>query len=361
MVRVAGIDPGTGSFDLCILEDGSFLHGEAIPSSKVYREPEILVERLACFKPLDLIAGPSGHGAPLKSLKEAGEVDLRLAALVRPGESSLLGLRKVLESLRRSDLPVVMLPAVKHLPTVPTHRKINKIDLGTADKLCVAALGIVEQAGRLGIPFEETSFLLVEMGYAFTSLLMVEGGRIIAGLGGSVGSMGFLSPGALDGEIVYLLGKLSKQTLIGGGAHHVSGLPQPSPEMFEAQALKGESQCRLAWEAYMETLLGNAAHLTATCGRPREILVSGRLSRLEGFFKEASRRLGSLAPVRKLEGFTSQVKQAAQGAALLADGLAGGKYSNLVECLRLKEAEGTPLDHIYLENFEKVRLEMLEE
>jgi predicted butyrate kinase (DUF1464 family) len=40
------------------------------------------------------------------------------------------------------------------------------------------------------------------------------------------------------------------------------------------------------------------------------------------------------------------VKHATQGAALLADGLAGGRYAPLVEHLKLKAASGTVLDWI---------------
>ena len=360
MVRVAGVDPGTGSFDVCILEDGSFIHGETLPTGEVFRRPELLVECLVKAGPLDLIAGPSGHGLPLKPLSQAGGSELRLAALVKSrGAESVLGLRRVLGKLKSSGLPVVMLPSVKYLPTVPVHRKINRIDLGTADKLCVAALGIADQAERLGSPFSKASFILAELGFAFTALLAVRKGAVIAGLGGTVGSLGFLSPGGLDGEVAYLLGKVSKKTLTGGGAFHASGLPKPEPEKLASEALKGEPQCRAAWEAYMEGLTGNVAYLAATTGKPREILVSGRLSRIEPFFAEASRRLERFAPVRRLEGFTGKVKQAAQGAALLADGLAGGKYEGLIECLRLREARGTLLDHVYLEGFSKVKRRML--
>jgi predicted butyrate kinase (DUF1464 family) len=39
-------------------------------------------------------------------------------------------------------------------------------------------------------------------------------------------------------------------------------------------------------------------------------------------------------------------KQAAQGAALLADGLAGGRSAPIVEALRIRDARGTVLDHL---------------
>jgi predicted butyrate kinase (DUF1464 family) len=49
------------------------------------------------------------------------------------------------------------------------------------------------------------------------------------------------------------------------------------------------------------------------------------------------------------------VKEAARGAALIADGLAGGRYRELVEVMRLKEARGTVLDRLYLTGAEEVR------
>ena len=44
----------------------------------------------------------------------------------------------------------------------------------------------------------------------------------------------------------------------------------------------------------------------------------------------------------------SVAKQAAQGAALLADGLAGGKSAALVDAMGIREARGTVLDHLYV-------------
>jgi predicted butyrate kinase (DUF1464 family) len=50
--------------------------------------------------------------------------------------------------------------------------------------------------------------------------------------------------------------------------------------------------------------------------------------------------------VRRLTGFATTAKQGAQGAALLADGLAGGTERELVDRLRVREASGTVLDHL---------------
>jgi predicted butyrate kinase (DUF1464 family) len=52
--------------------------------------------------------------------------------------------------------------------------------------------------------------------------------------------------------------------------------------------------------------------------------------------------------VRMLTGFAAVAKQGAQGAALLADGLAGGTQQPLVERLRIRQARGTVLDHLHV-------------
>jgi predicted butyrate kinase (DUF1464 family) len=49
-----------------------------------------------------------------------------------------------------------------------------------------------------------------------------------------------------------------------------------------------------------------------------------------------------------LRGFATVAKQAAQGAALVADGLAGGASAPLVEVLGIRQASGTVLDHLYV-------------
>src|SRR5262249_40202171 len=114
--------------------------------------------------------------------------------------------------LAASRLPVVFLPGVIHVPTVPDHRKVNRIDLGTADKLCVAALAVARHA----TPAEAT-FCLVELGSAFTACIVVAGGRIVDGVGGTGGPLGWRSAGGWDGEAAYLLSPLAKRDLFTGG------------------------------------------------------------------------------------------------------------------------------------------------
>ena len=58
--------------------------------------------------------------------------------------------------------------------------------------------------------------------------------------------------------------------------------------------------------------------------------------------------LADVGVLRPIQGFTTQAKQGAQGAAIIADGLAGGEHKDLVERLRIRHASGTVLDHLYV-------------
>ena len=124
-------------------------------------------------------------------------IDLRLACLAAEGEpGGIGGLRSLMRLLARSSAPVVLTPGVVHLPSVPAHRKVNRVDMGTADKVCAAALAMREQAERRGCRPADVSLVLLELGGAFTAAIAVDGGRIVDGIGGYVGSARACAPRA---------------------------------------------------------------------------------------------------------------------------------------------------------------------
>ena len=113
-------------------------------------------------------------------------------------------------------LPVVFLPGGLHLPTIPSHRKVNTVDLGTADKVAVAALALWFDAIASG-GFDRSTFAVVEIGSAFSAILVVERGRVVDASAGTRGPIGLLSRGCWDGEVAYWLGPLTKDDLFQGG------------------------------------------------------------------------------------------------------------------------------------------------
>lgn len=349
MPRVVGIDPGTVSIDLCGLEDGRVFLDESLPTAAALADPTAFVARLAAHAPLDLIAGPSGYGLPLVAARALDETALRLAYLAPDGESGGIGgLRSLARAFAQAALPVVFTPGVVHLPSVPAHRKANRVDMGTADKVCAAALAIDAQATRRGCPPDEVSLVLLELGGAFSAALAVEGGAIVDGAGGSAGPMGLRAAGALDGEVAFLAGTVSKALLFRGGAASVAGDDALAPE---ALARPVTARACTAWEAYVESAAKAVAALLVAVPAPHEIVLSGRVAAVAGVREALAARLARLvggATVRLLDGFASVAKQGAQGAALIADGLAGGAHAALVRAMRLREASGTVLDHLYV-------------
>jgi predicted butyrate kinase (DUF1464 family) len=344
--RVIGIDPGTVSVDLCGLEDGRVFADESWPTERVAAAPADFAARVAAHAPLDLVAGPSGYGLPLVPAEALTDELLRLAFLAAPGEEGGIGgIRALARALASTGLAMVLTPGAVHLPTVPPHRKVNRIDLGTADKVCAVACAAADQARRLGLAPDETSFILLELGGAFTAALAVDGGAIVDGLGGSAGPLGYHAAGALDGEVAFLAGQVTKATLFGGGVQVVAGEPGLEPERF---ADRGTPEVAIAWDAYVEGAHKAVAALLVAVPRPREIILSGRLAALPPLAAELTRRLSSAAPVRTLTPRTTQAKAAAEGAAVIADGLAGGVHAPLVRALRIADASGTALDHLHV-------------
>jgi predicted butyrate kinase (DUF1464 family) len=356
MPRVIGIDPGTVSLDLCGLDGGRMFLDQSIATEDALADPALVLGLLDRAAPLDLVAGPSGYGLPLKPVSELTETDLRLACLAPRGESGGIGgLASLMRALTKAPVPVLVTPGVVHLPSVPAHRKINRVDMGTADKVCAVALAIHDQARRRGSDARDVSLILLELGGAFSAALAVEHGRIVDGLGGSSGPLGATASGALDGEVAFLAGQVTKQMVFSGGALSVAGATGAPAEAM-AEVTTPERQKAL--EAYLESIVKAVASLTVSAPSARAVVLSGRLARVPAIRGGLITRLSRVVPggsVELLSGFATVAKHAAQGAALLADGLAGGSAAGLVEALGIREATGTVLDHLFVISPEAAR------
>jgi predicted butyrate kinase (DUF1464 family) len=355
MPRVAGIDPGTVSFDLCVLEDGEPVVEEVFETGSLGADSGPLLDALARNGPYDLVYGPSGYGLPLVAAADVEERELSEMVLVRPdearGDVGVGGMRSLLRALTQSGLPVIFGPGVIHLPSVPRHRKYNRIDLGTADKVCAAACAIVDQSARRAIGLAETSMVLLELGGAFTAAVAIDGGQIVDGMGGSSGPMGVQAAGALDGELAYLLGPaLRKDTLYSGGALDPAG----ALDMTDLGAVWASSTHAEGWTALLEAAAKAVRALVVSAPTPHEIVVSGRLARLPELIATLGVSLEAVAPVVSL--LPGRASAAARGGALLADALAGGRNAPLAEVLRLRESSGTVLDYLRVAGAQTISL-----
>lgn len=323
-MRVVGIDPGTYSFDLFGMEnDKRIIIDRSIKSEDIFQNPHLLIDELESLMPLDMIVGPSGYGIPTKSIKDMTEDDIGRMIPFDTKVAVNEGIKNLLIEMKQRKMPVYFTPGVIHLATVHSYRKWNKFDMGTADKVCCLALGIKDQSERLNLPFDKTSFIYIEIGYGFTAVIAVEDGKIIDGIGGTNGSLGFLGGGGMDAEIaIRLKPPLTQEIVFRGGIKDFIGKdvePKDLIKYKEATLLLEESV-----EKDVTSMLVSVHH-------PREITISGRLANYDFIGNELISRLSRYAPVIKVNKLSVIAKEAACGAYIIGEGLLGGKYHRIVD------------------------------
>jgi len=324
-MRVVGIDPGTYSFDLFGMENNKkIIMDKSIKSENIFQNPHSLMDELESLMPLDMIVGPSGYGIPTKSIKDMTEDDIGKMIPLDTKVAVNEGIKNALKEMKRREMPVYFTPGVIHLSTVPSYRKWNKFDMGTADKVCCVALGIKDQSERLNMPFNKTSFIYVEIGYGFTAVIAIEEGKIIDGIGGTNGSLGFLGSGGMDAEIaIRLKPPLTQEIVFRGGIKDFVGKdiePRDLINFKEAVLLLGESVEKDV-----------ASILVSMHNPPKEIILSGRLTGYDFIKTELTHRLSKYALVVRVNKLSKIAKEAACGAYIIGEGLLGGKYRGIVE------------------------------
>ena len=209
-VRVAGCDPGTSSLDVVVLEDGRVADQARFSPEQLRADPGCAVRWLAERGPLDLVAGPSGYGLPLVRGGDCTDEQRRADDAGPPGRSSTAQRRgRLLAPWSRrsvdSSLPVVFLPGVIHLPTVPRASQDQPHRPGHGRQGLRRGAGAGGAAGRHVLP-----------GRAGLGVHRLRGGLGRTDRrwpGRHVGADGLASGGAWDGEVAYLLSPLSKRDL----------------------------------------------------------------------------------------------------------------------------------------------------
>lgn len=161
----------------------------------------------------------------------------------------------------------------------------------------------------------------------------------------------------MDGELAYILGEFSKLDLFQSGVTFIGADKVVEVDDFIANL--GEERHQVALASMVEGIVKAVAMLLTVFNKPpREIILSGRLSRvnvLQRYLENVLVEKFGIATRPTKHNFAKRTKEAAQGAALLANGIFGGKYANLAETMKVKEAKGTVLDYIYFKRFNKKR------
>ncbi len=323
-VRACGIDPGSRTWAVALTSNAELEEYAEIPTKKIIETPREIVEIINSFGEVEAVSAPSGYGLPLKKISELSERDFELITLKKKEErgQGAVGVESVLREMKKERVNAFVLPGVKHLPTVPDYRKINKIDLGTPDKVCACAAAMELFCEKNECDYEGASFLFAEIGSAFNAFLAVDGGRIVDGIGGSCASMGRRARGKVDAELAYTMKE--KNDVFSGGLEDA------------------EKACSDAFEAFIEGILKDLNMLRASVDCKKVVLSCRDASEL----KMKLELRGSEFEFEELKFGDGKMKPAAVGAALVADGLAGGKKKELIEALKIKESSGSVFDFV---------------
>jgi len=105
----------------------------------------------------------------------------------------------------------------------------------------------------------------------------------------------------------------------------------------------------------LESIVKGVAAIKVAVDKPREILLSGRLSGIPEIAETLAGKLSQFGVVRKVRRQASVAKEAAEGAYIIGEGLLGGKYKGIVDCLELRGAKDTMFDYIQIKGAEPAK------
>lgn len=359
-VRVAGIDPGTKTFDVVVVEDGEVVFERSIETVGIARDPRALIDALEDLA-VDYVVGPSGYGVPITFGNEvldprrfAVEVlllstdeDIKSGAEV--GEAGIWvydALAKAVTYLvNRYGSRAMFIPSVIQLQTIPWYRKINKVDMGTVDKLASAFLAVYGESTRESKDLSDVNVIVVEMGYGYVGTMAVKGGKVVDAVGGTCASAGTLTAGAMDLEVVVGAKRWNRWDVFHGGVFWISNT-------FELEDLikaykNSEEPLASLYLLFIEGVAKDIARAMASVPNVDKVVLTGRYGRNEDVVKHLAELMGNVGLVvaRGLKG-ASISKEAGQGYAAIGEGVVGGRFAEVVNHMGIREARGTVVDYV---------------
>ena len=145
------------------------------------------VDALRSLHPATPLVLPSGFGVPVTRVTEIMDQDI-FEMTLEPRWQSTDTLGRFLAEARRRALRAYCIPAVKLLPSVSPHRKLNRVDLGTSDVLC-AAVWAIHCLSSADHSRRTCDFVLLHTRPGTRSLLAVQAGQVVDGIGSSTGRL----------------------------------------------------------------------------------------------------------------------------------------------------------------------------
>lgn len=360
MLRVVGVDPGTKTFDVVVLEDGVVKAEKSIETVVVAKDPSTLISAVEAYE-ADLIVAPSGYGVPVTRGVEVLEprrfaVEILLLSTeedIRRGiEAGELGiwvydaLAKAVEHLvKKFSNNVLFLPSIVLLPTIPVYRKLNKIDMGTVDKLAATFMAIHSYSQREEMDYRKVNIIVAELGFGYNAVIAVDSGKVVDGIGGTCASIGTLTAGTLDLEAVVRVEHWDRWDVFHGGLfYYVNTFDM---EVLAKAFERGEEPLASAFKGFVEAVAKDIMKALVATPHAEAIVLTGRHSKV-GAVKRLLQELLKDINVLVAEPIKGAQlsKEAAQGYAAIGEGIAGGLFKDLVKHMEIERACGTVADYL---------------
>ena len=350
--RVAGVDPGTVSIDVCALDGGEVLLDQSFRSADLALDPAPLVDALVAQGPFDLVLGPAGYGLPLVPGERVGERELALMLLLRSDQARRArrhrgharddpraDRRRAATGLRPGSDPPAHRPGP---PQVESHRPRHR-------RQGLQRGPVHRRSGRSAWPG-----LRADLVHHARARRRVSAPRWRSTAGRSSTGSAALAPrsgrapaGRSTRRRPTCWARRSRRRPSSAAGRWTRAGSSTFRRPARSRRCADDPRHREGWLALEE---GGGEGCARTDGVGPRAARDPRRRAPRGRLRPAWTRWPSGSPgwrpVSAAIGLGSRAKTAAQGAALLADGLAGGRYAPLVERLRLREASGTALDHL---------------
>ncbi|MHB8596248.1 MAG: DUF1464 family protein [Ktedonobacteraceae bacterium] len=297
MVVNIGVDCSADDWKTCLMDHGRLLQLNSFADS-----PAMLayVQGICAYYPEPTIAIASDLNTSFAALHTMTAHQFYEVGVDQGNQSWGDKLKDFFIAISAMNLRSYSIPAVAYIDSIPAYRKLNRADMGSADNIS-AITTILSRMREREAAWSEMRFLYLEVGHATKSIVVVEDGRIINGIG----------------------------TL---------------EHMYRGNWLDIRESETIVEEAFWEGLTQDLAGLMAI-HHFEDIVVREQSAAQEDIRRKAEviDRLGEQYQLYTFPGYDTEKEgyDIAIGAALIAEGLAyEGSANEVVERLRLRESVG---------------------
>ncbi len=297
MVLNIGVDCSADDWKTCLMEHGHLLQLSSFTDALAMLA---YVQHICAHYPEPTIALSSDLNTSFAALHTLTEQQFYEMTLYRGNQPMSDRLKELLIAIGSMNLRSYCIPAVAYIDSIPTYRKLNRADMGTAGNVS-AITTILSRMREREAAWSEMRFLYLEVGHMTKSIVVVEDGYIINGIG-------------------------------------------TQEHMYRDNWLDRREKEALVEEAFWEGLTQDLAGLMAI-HHFEDIVVREQSAAKEDIHRKDAviERLGEHYQLYTFPGYESEKEgyDIAIGSALIAEGLAyEGPAAEVIERLRMREAVG---------------------